>query len=291
MKRVALVRRDFLAFLAATAAAPAFGEDRFAAARQALTEIEQRDGGRLGVAVLDTGSGAYFGHRDDERFPMCSTFKALAAAAVLRRVDSGEERLDRRVGYGAGDMLDYAPVAKAHLAEGFMTVGDICAGAIAWSDNVAANLLLQAIGGPAGFTAFARLLGDDETRLDRNEPALNECMPRDPRDTTAPRAMLASLRAVLLGETLSLASRSQLAEWMIGDKVGDRRIRAGLPPDWKVGDKTGSGDHGTANVVAIIWPPDRAPILATSYLTQSPGSADARNLVHSEVGALIAKTF
>ena len=201
-------RRSFLAALAVTAlslparAAPST-EERVALANKRLAEIEAREGGRLGVFVRDTGAGATIEHRADERFPMCSTFKLLAAAAVLKRVDEGAERLDRTIAYGPSDLLEYAPITKAHVAEGGMTVADLCAAAIDWSDNTAANLVLQTIGGPAGFTTFARSLGDEVTRLDRNEPSLNESLPGDPRDTTSPRAMAASMQKVLLGDVLS----------------------------------------------------------------------------------------
>ena len=220
--------------------------------------------------MRDTGTGATLAHRADERFPMCSTFKLLAAAAALKRVDEGAERLDRTIAYGPGDLLDYAPVAKAHVAEGGMTLADLCAAAIDWSDNTAANLVLQAIGGPAGFTQFARSLGDTVTRLDRNEPSLNKATPGDERDTTSPRAMAEDMQKVLLGDALSEASRRQLQAWLIDDKVGDKRLRAGLPSSWRIGDKTGSGDHGTTNTIAIIRPPERAPLIATVYYTESP---------------------
>jgi beta-lactamase class A len=260
-------------------------------AREKIIAIEAREGGRLGVAVLDTGAGATLGYRDDERFPMCSTFKLLAAAAVLKRVDAGAERLDRRIAYAAADLLDYAPVAKTHVAEGGMSVGDLCAAAIDWSDNTAANLILHSIGGPAGFTQFARSLGDSVTRLDRIEPELNASIPGDERDTTSPRAMLNDMRAVLLGDAFSEASRRRLESWLVDDRVGDMRLRAGLPPSWRVGDKTGSGDNGSANAIAIIRPPGRAPLLAAVYFTGSTASMDARNAVHKEIGALIAETF
>jgi len=172
-----------------------------------------------------------------------------------------------------------------------MSLGDLCAAAIDWSDNTAGNLLLQAIGGPAGFTQYARSLGDPVTRLDRGEPALNSAIPGDERDTTGPLAMARDMRAVLVGDQLSEASRRQLAKWLIEDKVGDKRLRAGLPPSWRVGDKTGSGDNGTTNTIAILWPPGRAPILAAVYYTDSPASADTRNAVHKEIGGVIADTF
>jgi beta-lactamase class A len=290
-------RRSFLAALAASAAcvraraAASSAEERLALANKRLTEIEAREGGRLGVFVRDTGAGATIEHRADERFPMCSTFKLLTAAAALKRVDEGAERLDRTIAYGPNDLLDYAPIAKAHVAEGGMTLADLCAAAIDWSDNTAANLVLQAIGGPPGFTQFARSLGDKVTRLDRNEPTLNEATPGDERDTTSPRAMAADMQKVLLGDALSDQSRRQLEAWLIDDKVGDKRVRAGLPHSWRIGDKTGSGDHGTANTIAIIRPPDQAPILAAVYYTESSAPMDARNAIHKEIGSLIAETF
>jgi beta-lactamase class A len=265
--------------------------DRLADANERLAAIETREGGRLGVAVLDAGGGARLAHRAGERFPMCSTFKLLAAAAVLERVDQGKEKLDRVIPYGPGDLLEYAPVTKAHVADGGMTLGSLCAAAIDWSDNTAANLVLDAIGGPVGFTAFVRSLGDSTTRLDRNEPTLNTSVPGDERDTTTPQAMAADVRRALLGNVLSDASRAQLEAWLVGDKVGDKRLRAGLPPSWRIGDKTGSGDHGTANVVAIIRPPARAPLIAAVYYTESDASMDARNAVHKEIGGIIAETF
>lgn len=258
------------------------------AATARIAAIEQRNGGRLGVAMLDTASGQSVLHRPDERFAMCSTFKLLAAAAVLRQVDVGDERLDRMIPYGSEDLLAYAPVTKTHVGEGGMRLGALCAAAIDWSDNTAANLILRTLGGPAGWTRYVRSLGDAVTRLDRDEPTLNTAIAGDPRDTTSPRAMLDDMRAVLLGTQLSPASRAQLADWLIADRVGGPRLRAGLPASWRVGDKTGSGDNATANTLAILWPPARPPILVAVYYTGGPGSADARNAVHAEIGRLIA---
>ena len=222
---------------------------------------------------------------------MCSTFKLSGRSRGAQARGQGAERIDRTIAYGPNDLLEYAPIAKAHVAEGGMTLADLCAAAIDWSDNTAANLVLQTIGGPAGFTAFARSLGDQVTRLDRNEPTLNKSLPGDPRDTTSPRAMAADMQKVLLGDALSDASRRQLQTWLINDKVGDKRLRAGLPPSWRIGDKTGTGERGSTNDVAIIWPPDRAPLIATVYYTESSAPMDARNAIHKEIGALIAETF
>jgi beta-lactamase class A len=291
-----LGRRSFLAGLAAlagagTGRASAAGEDRLAAANDRLAAIERRAGGRLGVAVIEAGTGLELAHRADERFPMCSAFKLLASAAVLKLVDQGKESLERMIAYGPADLLEYAPVTKAHVGQGGMRLGNLCAAAIDWSDNTAANLILSVIGGPEGFTRFARSLGDETTRLDRNEPSLNAAIPGDDRDTTTPLAMARDMEAVLLGGVLSEASRRWLEGWLIGDRVGDKRLRAGLPASWGIGDKTGTGDHGTANDIAVLRPPDRAALLASVYYTESDAPMDALNAIHKEVGEIIVATF
>jgi beta-lactamase class A len=232
--------------------------------------------GRLGVAVLDTATGRVQGHRLDERFPMCSTFKWLASAFVLHRVDRGEERLDRRIPYGREVLIAHSPVTEQHVGEG-MTLAALCEATVTVSDNAAANLILDSFGGPAGLTAYIRTLGDTQTRLDRTEPALNEARPGDPRDTTTPRAMAASMRACVLGDALSEAGRAQLTRWLKDTTTGAERLRAGVPADWQAGDKTGTGARGTYNDVAVFWPPDRAPLVVAAYLTGAKASATRCN--------------
>ncbi|WP_407525131.1 class A beta-lactamase [Methylobacterium oryzisoli] len=256
-----------------------------------LAALERQEGGRLGVCVRDTGTGRVLSYRADERFALCSTFKAVAAAAVLARVDRGEERLERRMAFGPADLDTYAPVAAKHVAGGSMSLGEACAAAVVWSDNTAGNLLLQALGGPEGFTAYVRSEGDTVTRLDRTEPTLNTAIPGDPRDTTTPAAITGLLERILLGPALSPASRARLLGWMTDSPTGAKRLRAGLPAEWQVGDKTGTGENGTANVVAIIRRQNSAPLIAGVYLTQSPGSPEARNALHAEVGRLVTRTF
>ena len=289
-----LARRAFLIAAATLPFAPALAaekRDALAAARRRIAALEKKAGGRLGVYVRDSGSGAELAHRAQERFPMCSTFKFLAAAAVLKKVDARKLRLDQNIAYGERDLLDYAPETKKHAAEGHMRLGDLCAAAIQWSDNTAANLMLKEIGGPAGFTRYARSLGDTVTRLDRTEPTLNTAIPGDPRDTTTPAQIAHTLETLLTKNVLSPASTRQLEDWMIGDKVADARLRAGLPKGWGIGDKSGTGDNGTANIVAIIRPPGRKPLFAAAYLTGSKGSADDRNAIHAEVGRVIGEAF
>ncbi len=248
-----------------------------------FAKIEAESGGRLGVAVLDTLTGARSMHRADERFPMCSTFKLLVAGAILARVDAGKESLDRRIRFEARDLLAYSPITKDRTGGEGMTLADLCEAALTMSDNTAANLLLGALDGPAGLTAYARSLGDAVTRLDRIEPDLNEAVPGDPRDTTSPAAMLSNLHALVLGNALSAMSKDQLGRWLIANKTGDARLRAGLPSGWRVGDKTGSGDHGSTNDVGILWPPQRTPLVIAVYLTQTSKSDEQRDATIASV--------
>ncbi|MGH8416786.1 MAG: class A beta-lactamase [Pseudomonas sp.] len=255
---------------------------------QRLAELELRHGGRLGVAMLDTGSQRLISHRGDERFALCSTFKAFAAAHVLARVDRKEEDLSRLIVYGKEQLVTYSPITEKHTGEGGLSVGSICEAAITLSDNTAANLLLDSFGGPKGLTQWLRSTGDNVTRLDRREPDLNENLPGDLQDTTTPVAMLQTLRTLVLGDVLSGASRDQLIAWLVSNKTGDHKLRAGLPAGWRVGDKTGSGANNASNDVAVIWPPNRPPLIVTVYYTDAKANGEQINGVMAEIGKLVA---
>jgi beta-lactamase class A len=283
-RRVALASTIVTAFTPGLRAAAATRPD----ARAQIEAIERENGGRLGVAILDTATGARLAHRGDERFAMCSTFKCLTAAHVLARVDRGQESLDRRIMYSARDILPHSPITKRHVADG-LTVGELCEATMTVSDNAAANLLLASFGGPPGFTAYARSLGDGVTRLDRVEPELNDWKAGEVRDTTTPNAMLDDLRKVALGDALSRASRDALVGWLVANKTGDKRLRAGVPRNWRVGDKTGTSGSGIFNDIAVLWPPDRAPLVVTAYYSEASGPDEKCNAVIAEVGASAAR--
>ncbi len=244
------------------------------AAIQALTDVEARSGGRLGVCLLDTGSGRSIGHRVDQRFGMCSTFKLLLAAAILREADAGRLDLLTFVEYGKDDMVPHAPVTTKHLEQGGMSIVALAEAAQLTSDNVAANLLLRQLGGPAGFTRILRSMGDPETRVDRMEPEMNLVPSGEQRDTTTPRAMAHSVARIITGDVLSAAARDRLEQWMIATETGRKRIRAGLPADWRAGDKTGTGLAPSMankhNDVAVAWPPGRAPLVIAAFF-EAPG--------------------
>ncbi|UPG73486.1 class A beta-lactamase [Roseomonas gilardii subsp. gilardii] len=264
----------------------------FGALPASFAAIERRVGGRLGVAVLDTATGQRAGYRETEPFPLTSTFKLLAAAAVLARVDAGQARLDQRIRYGREKLVAYSPETGKHAGEEGMTLAAICEAAVTLSDNTAGNLMLEQVGGPAGLTAWLRSIGDGVTRLDRWETALNEAKPGDPRDTTSPAAMLASLHQVTLGEVLSDKGRARLIDWLRANRTGDKRLRAGLPEGWRAGDKTGAGENGSNNDVGLLWPPHAspagpAPVLVAAYSTGSTADGAARDAALAEVAAAI----
>lgn len=242
---------------------------------------------RLGVAVLDTHSGALRGRRLDERFPLCSTFKPIACAALLAQVEAGALDLAQPVAIRAEDLVSHSPLSGPRVG-GTMSFAELCAAALTHSDNTAGNLILRAIGGPAGLTAYARTLGDTQTRLDRWETALNAATPGDARDTTTPAAMARLLHTLLLGERLAPAARAQLIAWLLANRTGDAKLRAGLPPGWRIGDKTGGGEYGTSNDVAIIWPGPGPALIVCVYLTQSTASFAARDQAIAEVARMLA---
>jgi beta-lactamase class A len=259
--------------------------------KEYLEEVRKRIGGRLGIHALDTETGQRIGMDDTSRYAMASTFKWLLAAAVLSRVDSGKLSLAQTVSISEQDMVSYAPVTSKLLPKGSATVQELCAAIVEVSDNAAANLLLKLIDGPAGLTRFIRTLGDTETRLDRYELDLNSNLPGDPRDTTTPRAMVGCMERVLTRDPLSPASRELLTGWMVTSTTGLARIRAGLPADWKAGDKTGTGARGAVNNVAITWPPGRKPILMAVYMSESSLDTDALSAAHADVARGIGSSL
>ena len=255
---------------------------------RALTRIEAASGGRLGVAVLDLALGQRSGHRSTERFPLCSTFKVLACGALLSRVDKGLEDLERRILFEPKDVVTYSPITKDRVGRGGMTLAELCEAALTQSDNTAGNLILASLGGPSAVTAFAHALGDPSTRLDRIETDLNEATPGDIRDTTTPAAMADDLLSLVVGDRLSGRSREQMTAWLVANQTGGAKLRAGLPRDWRVGDKTGGGDWGATNDIAVVWPPGRKPLIACVYLTETKASFADRNATIAAVGRAIA---
>jgi beta-lactamase class A len=251
-----------------------------------LSELESSALGRLGVHIRDTATGQEYGYRSDERFLMLSSFKLLASALVLHRVDARLDSLERSIPYTRGDLVTWSPVTETHVGRGRMTLAELCEATLTTSDNTAANLILSSYGGPAALTAYARQLGDTVTRLDRTEPELNVKHPDGPLDTTTPRAMLGTMQKIVLGDALTAQSRERLQQWLVGNTTGARRLRAGLPTDWRVGEKTGTSQTD-ANDIGVAWPPDRPPLLVTAYLAESGASSEVKEATLAAVAKLL----
>jgi beta-lactamase class A len=277
-------RRDVLCSTLALLASPALAQD---APITALTDYERDSGGHIGVYAKNLRTGSEVTWRADERFVMCSTFKASLAACVLANVDRGKAHLDELIAYSPADLMEWAPVATQNVKKGAMSVADMCAAAVELSDNTCANALLARFGGPPALTAFWRSIGDTVSRLDHNEPELNRTPLGDPHDTTTPAAMAGNLRTLILGKALSPTSREQLTGWMVGCKTGDNRLRAGLPKTWRVGDKTGNNAKDAFGDIAMTWPTRGAPVVICAYTrggSPTPGQVDK---VFAEIGRFV----
>jgi beta-lactamase class A len=281
-----LNRRALLFAVPGVIAWPALARE----APPALAAYERDTGGRIGLHAQSLRTGLKITWRANERFVMCSTFKASLAALVLRRGDHGQDQLQQMISYGPEDVPDwYAPVAKRNLSKGAMSVTDMCEAAVEYSDNTCANLLLARIGGPAALTAFWRSIGDEVTRLDHNEPILNRSPPGDPHDTTTPAAMAANLRRLLLGKVLSPVSRERLTGWMVDCKTGGDRLRGGLPKDWRIADKTGSNGKDAFGDIAVAWPKPDEPVLICVYTQGGLPTATRAASVFADIGRMVGQ--
>lgn len=252
--------------------------------------LEAQAQGRLGVDIIDTATGQHWGWRADERFMLLSSFKLLASALVLHRVDQGLESLERRIAYPRSALVPWSPVTELHADGAGLSLGALCAATITTSDNTAANLILQSYGGPAALTAYARQLGDVVTRLDRNEPTINHPSADGLLDTTSPRAMARTLHLLLLGNALSPAARQQLRAWLLANTTGTKRLKAGVPATWQVGDKTGT-NATDANDIGILLPPQQAPLIVSAYLADSSADAAVKEACLAQVAQWAASVL
>lgn len=257
---------------------------------QRLAALEQQTQGRLGVALLQHPSTLLAAYRADERFPLCSTFKLVLVGGILKRSMTDAALLQREIRIRPQDITAHAPSTKPHVGKN-MTVSALCAATLQYSDGTAANLLMKILGGPQGLTASARELGDTTFRIDRWEPALTACTPGDEQDTSSPAAMGRICWKLLMGNSLEKSQRDQLQTWLIGNTTGAERIRAGVPASWRVGDKTGSGDYGTTNDVAVLWPPQEQPLILAIYFTQPAKNAAYRPEVLAAATKILCEPY
>lgn len=244
-----------------------------------FAELENKYDARLGVYAIDTGTNRKVSYRPQERFAYASTYKALAAGVLLQQYSM--DQLDELVTYNSEDIVSYSPVTQLHVDTG-MTLGEVAEAAVRYSDNTAGNLLLEKLGGPEGFETALRQIGDHVTQADRNETDLNSAVPGDKRDTSTPKALATSLRALTVSDLLPTEKRTILTDWMRGNATGDTLIRAGAPTGWEVDDKSGAGSYGTRNDIAIVWPPNRAPIVIAVLSSRDTQNATFDNTLIAE---------
>lgn len=242
--------------------------------QRVFTELERTHGATLGVTAIDTGTGRTVTYRGGERFPFASSNKTFIAAALLQR--SSDADLDQVVHYTSADLLAYAPITSRFVDTG-MTVRELIDAMLRFSDNTAANLLVARLGGPDVVEQWLRGIGDRTTNVDRIEPDLNEALPGDARDTTTPIQFASDLRAVLLGSALETKDRTVLRNTMLDNTTGDDTIRAGVDPAWPVADKTGTGEYGVRDDIAVVYPAGRAPIVVVTLSRKATPDATPDN--------------
>ncbi|TYC51947.1 class A beta-lactamase [Rhodobacterales bacterium] len=257
----------------------------------AVAEAEGSLHARIGVSVIDTETGATWSHKGGERFPMNSTFKSFLCAALLDAAQKEEADLSRSVTIEESDIVRYSPVTEKRVGGSPFTLEQLCETTVTYSDNAAANIVLEEIGGPEGLTAYLRSIGDTVTRSDRPEPDSNSGIPGDPRDTTTPDAAAETLRKTVLADALSKPDRRKLASWLVDNKVGDKTLRAGLPKDWVIADKTGAGANGSRNDIGVIWPEGRKPVVIAVYITQTKAAFDDRNKAIADIAAALVQSL
>jgi beta-lactamase class A len=265
-----------------------FALNSTAHATESFAALEKRIGAKIGLMAVDTGTGQKLAHRRNEKFLMCSTFKLLLAAHILHRVDTGEETLSRMIAYEPKDLLEWAPITSKHTN---MTVEELNAASVQYSDNTAANLLLQTVGGPAGLTHYFRSLGDKITHLDRIEPFLNKPLAGKDLDTTTPAAMAEDLRQLFFGTALSKHSRDKLEQWALGNTTGARRLKAGLPASWRIADKTGTCDTGATNDIGVFYPSKGSPIVIATYFSGCNATREVCEAVVAEIAKIVVARF
>ncbi len=266
------------------------GNSQFHSVEQTIKGLEPSLSARIGVAILDTKNGERWDYNGDQRFPLTSTFKTIACAKLLYDAEHGEVNLNSTVEVKKADLVTYSPVLEEKVGQP-ITLSDACFATMATSDNTAANIVINAVGSPKSITHFLRQLDDQETRLDRIEPDLNEGKPGDLRDTTTPNAITSTLDQLLFGSTLSEASKKKLLGWMVKNQVTGNLLRSVLPVNWGIADRSGAGGFGARSITAVVWSEDKSPIIVSIYLARTEASMEERNGALVEIGRSIFEVY
>lgn len=248
-----------------------------------IEKIEDQLDARIGVSIYDVTDNKLWSYNGDSRFPLMSTFKTLACAKLLVDVEKGLQSFDTSHVITENSLIAWSPITEKLIGKN-MSLKEACSATMLMSDNTAANIVLSGIKGPKALTHFMRSIGDEVTRLDRIEPALNEGLTDDKRDTTTPNAMVKSLHTLLFANVLSTSSKDQLKQWMINNKVTGNLFRSILPENWSIADRSGAGGNGSRGITAVVWPDKSTPLIISIYLTQTDASFLLRNKAIVNIG-------
>lgn len=253
----------------------------------AVDQEEKTLKARIGLSIINTADGKLISYRGDERFPLNSTHKALTCAALLKLVDEQKLKLTETVSFDQSRLVSYSPITEKHVTPDSMSWQDVCSASVSYSDNTAANLVFEKLGGPEKATQFLRKAGDQVSRMDRTEPEINDVAAGELRDTTTPEAIVKTLQKLLIGDVLSPESREQLKQWMVNDQVANDLLRSQLPQGWTIADKTGSGNDGSRSIISVIWPEYGDPLIVTIYITQTSSTVAESNKAIARIGKVM----
>lgn len=254
--------------------------------------------GEVGIAVREIGSGWTTSFNGHELFPQQSVSKLWVALAVLDQVDAGDLSLNGDVTIERDDLtVFHQPIRDLVLRHGSYRTdnADLLDRALTRSDNTANDVLLRQVGGPDAVrkvlaenglegirfgpgerqlqSAIAGLKWDRSFSFARNFwDARDEVPPperqaawtryiQDPPDGATPEAIVNALARLQQGELLSEHSTERLLTILENTRSGPRRLKGGVPDDWLIAHKTGTGQffdiwQSGYNDVGIVTAPD-----------------------------------
>ncbi len=257
-----------------------------------LNALESNAEERVGVFAVNTANDYVIEYRANEVFPTGCTSQVIGVSAVLKKSMSDPSLLLTNIKFSEEELEEWSPLTRKYVTTG-MQIQDLCAASISFSDNTSMNLLLKIIGGVQGMNDFAQSIGDLSFRQDNDWPAeafsggVNNL-----KDSSTPKSMVESLRKLTIGEVLDKSQRDLLITWLIGTQTGAYRIRSAIPNAWVVGNKTGTGAaYGSTNDLAIVWPPNHAPILLGIYYTNNNEHAKKREDIVADATRILIEEF
>ena len=238
--------KTLLLFLLALTAQPAaaMSSPELTSLEQQLSSLVAGRGGEFGIAALDLSNGKMVSIHGDDPFPMASTVKVAIAAEYLSQVEHGRRTLNTLIGG--------------------RTASSLLERMLIHSDNVATDIILADLGGPANVQTWLSSNQLSGLRIDRTIAQLLSARRdlRDRRDSSTPKAMVTLLRRIDSGQLIKPASRNYLLSLMARCATGKNRMKAMLPFGTPVEHKTGTLTGLTTDVGFITLPDGRRLAIA-----------------------------